>query len=333
MKARAGGWTESVALLVVWVGLLFAFGAASDNFLSTGTFTALANRIPALAVVAVGMTFVLIMGGIDLSVGSVMGLGGAILGIMITRCEWPLWAAILLCLGVCWCAGTINGLISVRLGIPSFVVTLGMLEIARGLAYLVTHSQTQYIGAPVELFMRPVAGTGLTLSFIICVPVVVAGQIVLSRTVFGRKLVAIGANETAVRLSGINPHPIKIAVFALLGGLTGLGSLFHTSRFGSADPNAGIGLELAAIAAVVIGGTSLLGGRGSVINSFLGVVVIATLESGLAHVGASEPVKRVVTGCVIILAVIMDAWRHQLAGGGYPLLTRLLSFKTRKRNS
>src|SRR5262249_43991156 len=108
------------------------------------------------------------------------------------------------------------------------------------------------------------------------------------------------------------PRWPKVAVFALLGSLTGLGAVFYTSRLGSSDPNAGIGLELAAIAAVVIGGTSLMGGRGSVVNSFFGVLIIATLESGLAQIGASEPIKRVVTGLVIVLAVILDAWRHRL---------------------
>ena len=146
------------------------------------------------------------------------------------------------------------------------------------------------------------------------VVVVAAGQIVLSRTVFGRYLVAIGTNEPAVRLAGIDPRPARIAAFALLGVMTGLAAVFYTSRLGSSDPNAGAGLELSAIAAVVIGGTSLAGGRGSVVNTFFGVLIIATLEAGLAQIGASDPVKRVITGTVIVAAVILDAWRHHLAG-------------------
>lgn len=134
---------------------------------------------------------------------------------------------------------------------------------------------------------------------------------------------AIGTNEQAVRLAGIDPRWSKVAVYALLGLLTGLGAVFYTSRLGSSDPNAGVGLELSAIAAVVIGGTSLMGGRGSVVNSFLGVLIIATLEAGLAQVGASEPVKRVVTGLVIIVAVILDAWRHHLSGQKGSLFRRL----------
>src|SRR5206468_12502728 len=125
--------------------------------------------------------------------------------------------------------------------------------------------------------------------------------------------------------SGINPRPIKITVFAILGLLSGLGGVFYTSRLGSADPNAGVGLELSAIAAVVIGGTSLMGGRGSVINSFFGVLIISTLEAGLAQVGVSEPAKRVITGLVIVVAVVLDAWRHHLAGSKFALFRKLFS--------
>ena len=311
-------------MLAIWIGLLLLFGALSQNFLTMRTLSTVANRIPTLAVIAAGMTLVLIIGGIDLSVGSVLGLCGAVLGVALVDHAWPLWAGAALCMGIGLAAGTLNGLVSVRLGIPSFIVTLGMLEIARGLAYLTTNSQTKYIGADVEGLSRPIGALGISPAFVVAVVVIIAGQIVLSRTVFGRYLVAIGTNEQAVRLAGINPRPPKIAVFALLGLLAGLGAVFYTSRLGSSDPNAGVGLELSAIAAVVIGGTSLMGGRGSVVKSFFGVLIIATLEAGLAQVGASEPAKRVITGLVIVVAVVLDAWRHRLAGSPFTLLRRLL---------
>lgn len=314
---------EYGALLLVWIGLLLLFGSLSDTFLTGRTLGTLANRIPTLAVVATGMTLVLIIGGIDLSVGSVLGLCGSVLGLAMVNWEWPLWQGVLLCLGVGLAAGTFNGCISVRLGIPSFIVTLGTLEIARGLAYRVTHSQTRYIGQAVASFAEPLPGLGISPATVLALLVVAAAQVVLSRGVFGRKLVAIGTNEPAARLAGLNPRPAKIAVFSLAGALTGLGAVFYTSRLGSADPNAGAGLELSAIAAVVIGGTSLMGGRGSVVNSFFGVLIIATLEAGLAQVGVSEPSKRVITGLVIIVAVVLDAWRHRLAGGPFALLKRL----------
>ncbi|HEY5913082.1 MAG TPA: ABC transporter permease [Verrucomicrobiae bacterium] len=315
---------EYAALLLVWAALLLLFGLLSENFLTAGTFKTLANSIPTLTVVAAGMTLVLIIGGIDLSVGSVLGLGGAVLGVAMVDWHWPFPAAAALCGFVGLAAGCLNGLVSVRLAIPSFIVTLGMLEIARGLAYLATHSQTRYIGAPVEGLSSSLGTLGFSPAFFISVAVVAAAQVVLSRTVFGRELVAIGTNEQAVRLAGINPRPAKIAVYALVGLLAGLGAVFYTSRLGAADPNAGYGLELAAIAAVVIGGTSLMGGRGSVVNSFFGVLIIATLQAGLAQVGASEPTKRVVTGAVIVIAVIVDAWRHQITRQKLSLLRRWL---------
>ena len=313
-KAKPKRLAESAALIFVWLGLVLLFGLLSHNFLAARTFLTLANRIPSLTVVAAGMTLVLIMGGIDLSVGSLLGLCGSMLGLCLVSVHLPFWLAIGVALVLGLGAGFINGSVSVCLGVPSFIVTLGMLEIARGLAYLATHSQTQYIGGPVEGLAAAMPGLGLSPAFLIAVVIVGMLQVTLSRTLFGRYLVAIGTNERAVRLSGIKPQVPKIAVFSLLGLLSGLAGIFNTSRLGSADPNAGIGLELSAISAVVLGGTSLMGGRGSVINSFFGVLIIATLEAGLAQVGASEPVKRIVTGGVIVCAVVLDAWRQRLAG-------------------
>jgi ribose transport system permease protein len=322
MNKRSNHLAECSAMVVIWLGLFLLFGLFSDNFLTWRTVSTLANRIPALAVVSAGMTLVLIIGCIDLSVGSVLGFSGAVLGVAIVDWHWPFLAAAGGCLGLAVLAGGLNGLISVQFGVPSFIVTLGMLEVARGLAYLTTHSQTKYIGPSVENLARPIAGAGCSPAFLIAVAVVALTQLVLTRSVFGRYLVAIGTNEQAVRLAGINPRPAKIAVFAILGLLSGLGAMFHTARLGSSDPNAGIGLELSAIAAVVIGGTSLMGGRGSVVSSFFGVLIIATLEAGLAQLGASEPVKRVVTGSVIVLAVMLDAWRHHLACARFSLFRR-----------
>lgn len=136
----------------------------------------------------------------------------------------------------------------------------------------------------------------------------------LSRTVFGRCMIAVEANEEAICLAGIGSRPTKVAVFTIAGPLAGLGGLFHMAYLESADSNAGIGLERSAIAAVVIGGTSLRGGRGSVVHSFFGVLIIAVLQTGLAQIGATEPTKRIVTGVVIVVAVIVDVYRHRLAG-------------------
>jgi ribose transport system permease protein len=292
--------------------LIGMFSILSNRFLTIGTLRIIANQIPDLTVIAVGMTFVLIVAGIDLSVGSVMAFSAAVLGVAMVDGDWSLPAAAAACLGVGLICGLINGAISVGWKIPSFIVTLGMLEMARGGAYLVTDSQTKYIGARIESLAAPLPGIGFSTAALTAVGVVILGQLVLSCTLLGRYVTAIGHSEQVVRYSGIDPRPAKIAVFAMAGFFAALAGIFQTSRLGSADPNGGIGLELSAIAAVVIGGTSLMGGRGSVINTFLGVLIITVLQTGLAQVGATEPTKRIITGSVIIIAVIADVYRHRL---------------------
>jgi ribose transport system permease protein len=205
--------------------------------------------------------------------------------------------------------GWVNGFVSVRFRVASFIITLGMMQVARGLAYLATDSETRYIGKPVEALGAPLGGLGLSPAILLAMLLVVAGQIVLRRTVFGRQVLVIGANEEAAIYSGIRTRPVRIAVFSLAGALAGIAAAFASSKMGAVDPNAGAGIELSAIAAVVVGGTSLMGGRGSVTGSFLGVLIIATLDAGLANLGASDPVKYLITGLVIVLAAIADGWR------------------------
>ena len=301
-----------VAGLLIALGILVGvFSTLSERFFTFQTLTVIANQIPDLTVLSVGMTLVLICGGIDLSVGSVLALSAAILGFLMTDFEWGFGGAIfgcLLCGAIC---GSVNGLITVLGKIPSFIVTLGMLEIARGATYWITDSSIHYIGSSVEALSRPITGMFLSPAFFVAISVVVMGQVVLSRTVLGRYWVAIGTNETAVRMSGIDARPYSIFAFVVMGFLCGVAGLMQTSKLASVDPNAAIGLELSAIAACVIGGTSLMGGRGSVLNSFLGVLFIQVLQTGLAQVGATEPSKRLVTGAVIIAAVLLDSFQRR----------------------
>lgn len=304
---------NSLGLIGVLIGLVAYFSFMSEYFFSAVTFRTLANQIPALTVIAIGMTYVLLIAGIDLSVGSVMALCAGVVGVLISDHQWPLVLAALAGLGAGTLCGVFNGFISARWAIPSFVVTLGMLEIARGGAYLVTGSETKYVGAEVEFIGSPIAGLGLSFALLVAVLAVVIAQLVLSKTVFGRYMIAIGTNQEAVRLSGVNPVPWKVLVFAIAGFLAGLGGVFQLGYLQTADPNAGIGLELSAIAAVVIGGTSLSGGRGSVVNSFLGVLIIAVMQTGLAQIGVTEPSKRIITGLVIVAAVLFDHFREPIA--------------------
>jgi ribose transport system permease protein len=311
MRIRAGRASDLLVLLAVWGGLVLLFGELSSGFLSPATFGSVANRIPALLLTATGMTLLMVTGGIDLSVGSLLGFCGAMVGVAMVDWGWGLAGAIVLSTLLGLALGGVNGVVSVKLRLPSFIVTLGMLEIARGLAFLATHSQTKYIGAAIEGVGTPISGWIVSPAFLVALAAVALGQALMSYTVLGRHLVAVGANIEAAAISGIPVDRPRLWAHALLGALTGLAAVVNCSRLGSADPNAGVGFELSVIAAVVVGGTSLLGGRGSVAKSLLGVLIVATLEAGLVQMGASEPAKRVVTGLVIVIAVLADSWRRR----------------------
>ena len=305
-------WLTDVLGMCAVLGVLIAFFSfKSPNFLTATNFTALANQIPAAILIAVGMTFVLITAGIDLSVGSVVGLSGAVLGLCLDRLGVPLPVAIAACLAVGTLCGVVNGSVVVRWALPPFIVTLGMLEVARGATFLVTETRTIYLGSKIG----GVAAAGISnvsSLFMLAIVIVAAGQLALARSSFGRHVIAVGSNEQTAYLSGISVSRVKVVVYALSGLLCALAALVNTARMASANPNAGTGFELEAIAAVVIGGTSLMGGRGSVVNSLFGVLIMAVLSSGLSQIGTEEATKRMITGCVIVLAVVVDYYRSKL---------------------
>ncbi|ABC39336.1 ABC transporter permease [Burkholderia thailandensis] len=308
------GLSNYVGLALALIALIALFSTLSSHFLTYDTFSTIANQIPDLVVLSVGMTFVLIIAGIDLSVGSVLALAASVVSVAALRWQWPPLAAALIGVAAAAATGTLTGAVTVGWRIPSFIVSLGVLEAARGVAYQLTNSRTAYIGDAFDFLSNPIA-LGISPAFLIAVAVMIVAQFVLARTVFGRYLVGIGTNEEAVRLAGVNPRPYKIIVFALMGALGGLAALFQISRLEAADPNAGAGLELQVIAAVVIGGTSLMGGRGSVVSTFFGVLIISVLAAGLAQIGANEPTKRIITGAVIVVAVVLDTYRSRRARG------------------
>jgi ribose transport system permease protein len=301
---------DYLGLGITLLGLLVLFGLLTDHFLTTATLRTVASQIPAAVVLASGMTLVLVVGGIDLSVGSVLALSGAVLGVCLVGLRLPLAWSLAACLATGAACGSVNGLVIARWRLPAFIVTLGMMEAARGLAYQVTRSQTQYLGTGLDR-LTDSTSIGVSISMVLAVLVVASSQLLLVRTVLGRHVVAIGTNEEAVRLSGIQPQWTKLIVYTIAGLLAAVGAILHSARLAAADPNAGSGAELQAIAAAVIGGTSLMGGRGSIVHTLFGVVIMAVLASGLAHAGAQEPTKRLITGCVIVAAAILDAYRHR----------------------
>lgn len=298
-------------LLTALVLLITLFSLSTESFCQIGTARLIANQIPQLTLLAIGMTLVLVIGQIDLSVGSVMALSGAVLGVLMVQHEWSLSSAVLASLLTGAACGWVTGAISIWFKIPSFIVSLGMLEIARGATRRLLDSNTLTIGSEVAVISEPVAGIGLSPAFLIAVAAVVAVQFLLTSTVFGRYCIAIGTNAEAVRMSGIRTTPYAIGVFVISGLLCGLAGLAPTSLMEAADPGAGIGIELSAIAACVIGGTSLMGGRGNAVSTFLGVLVIAVLQTGLSRMSVEDANKQIITGAVIIIAVLIDTIRRR----------------------
>ena len=262
------------------------------------------------------MTFVILIGGIDLSVGSVLALTTVVGAKVMTISGLSLGAAIglaaLACMGVGAACGLINGIISERWRIPSFIVTLGMLNIAHGTARVVSNNAT-ITGLPqpfVDFGNVIIAGIMPTI-FLIAMIIVLIGWLILRFTVFGRFIFAIGSNEEAVRLSGHNPRKYKIAAFTISGLTAGLGGMVYLLRLNIGSPIAGSGYELNAIAAVIIGGTSLSGGKGSIIGTLIGACILQVLNTGLQLLGVGDNFKPIVIGSVVVLAVILDTYRER----------------------
>jgi len=306
---REGGIGLALILLI----LFFAF--AADNFATLANVRNILNQITINTILAVGMTFVILVAGIDLSVGSVMALSMMVAGTVLKLEGLPVGLAIMLAilagLGVAMFIGFLNGGISEKWKLPSFIVTLGMLNIARGAALQLTEARTIYEFPKLytSFGTTSIMNNIVPLIFLVALALVAISWFILTKTVFGRLIYAIGNNEEAVRLSGHSPSLYKIAAFTICGFTAGLAGLINMSRLTIASPIVGNGAELAAIAAVIIGGTSLFGGKGSVIGTFIGACIIGVLNNGLTIMGVDDFTRQILTGVVIIVAVILDYYR------------------------
>ena len=303
-----------IGLALLLLVAVFAF--LSPIFLTAGNLTNIFTQISINVILAVGLTFVILVGGIDLSVGSVMALcaviAGTVLKIESLTPGTAIALALLASIAVGAACGIANGWVSAYWAIPSFIVTLGMLNIARGAALQWTQARSIYEFPDAFNNFGTATVFGLPAIFLVSLALVAIGWFVLNRTVFGRLIHAVGNNEEAVRLAGHNVRRTKIAAFVICGAAVGVGAVIYMTRLTIASPISGIGFELNAIAAVIIGGTSLSGGRGSIIGTLLGACIIGVLANGLILVGMSDFLRQMVTGFVIILAVILDAYRARL---------------------
>jgi ribose transport system permease protein len=314
LASRALGEAGIGVALVVLAAFFLAF---APHFGTAGNLRDIMTQITLNTILAVGMTFVILVGGIDLSVGSVIALCAVVAGTAMSghgaSVGVALPLAILLSLGIGAATGFVNGFITERWRVPSFIVTLGMLYVARGAAEQYTGAATIY-NLPAALTRFGTATVaGLPAVFVVALLLVVLAWFVLSRTVFGRLVYATGNNEEAVRLSGHRTMIIKVACFVIGGTAVGIAAIVYMARLGVASPILGVGYELNAIAAVVIGGTGLSGGRGSVIGTLLGACLLGVLTNGLLLMGVSDFQRTMITGAVIIVAVILDAYRRRLS--------------------
>lgn len=304
---------------LVLILMIIFFSLSADHFTSLNNIKNIFTQITINTILAVGMTYVILIAEIDLSVGAVMALA-AVTGAKIMTSEnlepnQSLLLGVLATLAVGMICGLLNGYVTTRWKLPAFIVTLGMLNVARGAALYITEARTIF-NLPKTLtdFGSGTMFQGaLPYIFIVALVLVVVGQQILNRTVFGRYVFAIGNNEEAVRLSGHNPSPYKIIVFALSGLTAGIAGIVYLARLTVATPNLGTGFELNAIAAVIIGGTSLQGGRGSVFGSLLGATLMGVLTNGLILMGVGDFVRQMVTGLIIVVTVIFDAYRIKFA--------------------
>jgi len=330
-RAGAGGIGTQLfrlrALIVLFV-LAAAFAALSPAFLTTGNLTILVKHVAINAILALGMTFVILSGGIDLSVGSVAGLAGIVAGGLIHSglilksfgivVYFHTWLVVLIALLAGALAGAINGGLVAHLRVAPFIATLGTLYVARGTALLISNGATfpDLAGRP-ELgntgFLWLGAGRvlGLPVPIWLMVACAVLGALVATRTPFGRRVYAVGGNERAAELSGVRVSRIKFTVYVISGVCAALVGVIIAAQLGAAHPATGETFELNAIAAVVLGGTSLMGGRGSIGGTIIGAFVIGVLADGLILLGVSEFWQTVIKGLVIVLAVILDQMQQR----------------------
>ena len=296
---------------LLWVIVLFCvvMSFASPAFLSTTNFINLLIQATVLWTVSLGVTFVIITGGIDLSVGSVMALSSSVGLSLIMVSGMPVFVGIMVMLAIGACFGLFNGLMVTRFGLPPMIVTLATMVIGRGMVLIYTNSANI---APVpRLFQLVASQRVLSIPVIVWIAIgfSIIAWILLSRTVFGRSIYATGGNKVAARLAGIKTNSVVTMAYVISGIAAALAGFLLTSRLESAGPNAGIGIELNVIAAVVIGGSSLFGGRGTIFGTILGVALITLVSNAINLLGVPPAWDQLVRGSVILIAVILDVYR------------------------
>lgn len=319
-RERINGFVRKYAIVLILLGMLIAMSILSPAFLQTRNLLNVVRQISVMGLIAIGVTMVIITGGIDLSSGSVLALSAVVAASLAQQMDWsekkfpgldvPVLAPILAALLVGVICGCINGSIIARFRIPPFIATLGMMTVARGFALI--YSERPVSGLTDQYnFIGQGHILGIPVPILILATVAIIAHIMLNNTRFGRHIYALGGNEQAARISGLNISRIKIGVYTIAGMLAGLAGLVLSSRIGSGQPGLGLGYELDAIAAAVIGGTSLSGGIGTIWGTIVGALIIGVLNNGLDLLNVSAYWQTIVKGSIIVIAVIIDERKNR----------------------
>jgi fructose transport system permease protein len=308
------GWlsTERLAQvgpLLALVLVCIFFATQSDRFLSGPNFSLIFQQVMVIGTLAIGQTIIILTAGIDLSCGAVMALGSVVMAKLAVSSGVPPLLAILLGILVCAGFGLINGGLVTAIGLPPFIVTLGTLYIAFALTHIYSNEETiSNLPSAMTAFGNTfkIGGTAITFGSLVCLGLFVLAWFVLSQTTWGRRVFAIGDNPEATRLMGINVRRQLLAVYVAAGVIYGIAALLLISRTKVGDPNAGQTDNLDAITAVVLGGTSLFGGRGTVVGTLIGALIVGVLRNGLILTGVASIYQVLITGILVILAVSVD---------------------------
>ncbi len=295
------------------VVLMIFFAIASPSFFTVSNITTVLLSTTVIAILALGTTFVIITGGIDLSLGTGMALCAVMVGVFVTKLGMPVWVGVLGGIATGVLMGLVNGVNITFLRLPPFIATLAMMMIAGGLALVISGVAPIYFSAETG-FQRIALGLmipGLPNAVLITAILAIVAYLVLSKTLLGRYTFAIGSNEEATRLSGVNTRRWTIFVYMFAGAFTGVAGIIIASRLGSAQPQIGMGYELQAIAAVIIGGTSLLGGRGTILGTVIGALIMSVLVNGLRIMSIQTEWQNIVVGIVVLIAVFFDSLRNR----------------------
>ena len=310
LRRKEAGIFLALAALIVAIALGELQFIHEHQFLKPDNLYRVSRQIAYTAIVALGVFFVILTSGIDLSVASIVAFSGVLCGLCMARgAPWPLAAAAGLLSGAA--VGAINGAIVSYVGVTPFIVTLGMLSMARGAVYVITRGET--ITKISKSFVRVglMNVGGVSMPVIVLIVVALISHVVLTWTVFGRRLYAIGGNEEATKLSGINTRRVKFYAYVISGLFSAITGILYIARFNSAQAYPSAGLELDAIAAAVIGGTSLMGGEGTVIGVLIGATIMGVIRNGLVLLKVSPYWQELVIGAIIVLAAILDIVRRR----------------------